>query len=201
MSDSVRPHRWQPTRLPRPWDSPGRNIGVGCHFLLQCMKVRSESEVAQSCPTLRNPMNHSLLGFSIHGIFQARVLKWVANYFSKYRIWGYIKPFEDCFSPNNFSILINLADMDSCFKIIFHWEKKSLDLLTLFMAKSWYFLYFSLEFLNLLVNLFFYHSLHILLVVLYSAFISNNKYYSPGNDQNSQIWLTLLLGTVPAVVP
>ena len=106
MSDSVRPHRWQPTRLPRPWDSPGRNIGVGCHFLLQCMKVRSESEVAQSCPTLRNPMNHSLLGFSIHGIFQARVLKWVANYFSKYRIWGYIKPFEDRFSPNNFSILI-----------------------------------------------------------------------------------------------
>ena len=55
MSDSVRPHRWQPTRLPRPWDSPGKNTGVGCHFLLQCMKVKSESEVAQSCPTLATP--------------------------------------------------------------------------------------------------------------------------------------------------
>ena len=47
----MRPHRRQPTRLPRPWDSPGKNTGVGCHFLLQCMKVKSESEVAQSCPT------------------------------------------------------------------------------------------------------------------------------------------------------
>ena len=55
MSDSVRPHRWQPTRLPRPWDSPGENTGVGCHFLLQCTTVKSESEVAQSCPTLRDP--------------------------------------------------------------------------------------------------------------------------------------------------
>ena len=56
MSDSVWSHRWQPTRLPRPWDSPGKNTGVGCHFLLQCMKVKSESEVAQSCPTLRDPL-------------------------------------------------------------------------------------------------------------------------------------------------
>ena len=55
MSNSVQPHRWQPTRLPRPWDSPGKNTGVGCHFLLQCMKVKSESEVAQSCPTLATP--------------------------------------------------------------------------------------------------------------------------------------------------
>ena len=73
MSDSVRPHRQQLTRLPRPWDSPGKNTGVGCHFLLQCMKVKSESEVAQSCPTLRNPMDCSLPGPSVHGIFQARV--------------------------------------------------------------------------------------------------------------------------------
>ena len=57
MSDSVRPHRWRPTRVPHPWDSPGKNTGVGCHFLLQCMKVKSESEVAQSCPTLSNPMH------------------------------------------------------------------------------------------------------------------------------------------------
>ena len=57
MSDSVRPHRRQPTRLPSPWDSPGKNTGVGCHFLLQCMKVKSESEVAKSCLTLSDPMD------------------------------------------------------------------------------------------------------------------------------------------------
>ena len=74
VSDSVQPNRQQPTRLPHPWDSPGRNTGVGCHFLLQCMKVKSESEVAQSCLTLSDPMDCSLPGPSIHGIFQARVL-------------------------------------------------------------------------------------------------------------------------------
>ena len=66
VSNSGRPQRQQPTRLPRPWDSPGKNIGVGCHFLLQCMKVKS-------CPTLSDP---------IHGIFQARVLEWGASAFS-----------------------------------------------------------------------------------------------------------------------
>ena len=69
VSDSVQPHRQQHTRLPHPWDSPGKNTGVGCHFLLQCMKVKSESEVAQSCPTLSDPMNFSLPGSSVHGIF------------------------------------------------------------------------------------------------------------------------------------
>ena len=83
MSDSVRPDRRQPTRLPRPWDSPGKNTGVGCHFLLQYRKVKSESEVFQSCPTLRNPMDCSLPGSSAYGIFQARVLEWVAIAFSK----------------------------------------------------------------------------------------------------------------------
>ena len=82
MSDSVRPHRQQPTRLPCPWDSPGKNTGVGCHFPLQCMRVKSESEVTQSCPTLRNPMDRSPPGSSIHGIFQARVLEWGAIAFS-----------------------------------------------------------------------------------------------------------------------
>ena len=82
MSDSVQPHRRQPTRLPCPWDSPGKNTGVGCHFLLQCMKVKSESEVAKSCPTLSDPMDCSLPGSSIPGIFQARVLEWVAIAFS-----------------------------------------------------------------------------------------------------------------------
>ena len=82
MSDSLRPQRQQPTRLPHPWDSPGKNTGVGCHFLLQCMKVKSESEVSQSCPTPSNPMDCSLPGSSIHGIFQARVLEWGAIAFS-----------------------------------------------------------------------------------------------------------------------
>ena len=67
MSDSVRPHRQQPIRLLCSWDSPGKNPGVGCHFLLQCMKVKSESEVTQSCPTLSNPMDCSLPGSSVHG--------------------------------------------------------------------------------------------------------------------------------------
>ena len=78
MSDSVRPHRRQPTRLPHPWDSLGKNIGVGCHFLLQSIKVKSKSEVTQSCPTLSDPMDYSLPGSSVHGIFQARVLEWGA---------------------------------------------------------------------------------------------------------------------------
>ena len=82
MSDSVQPRRRQPTRLPHPWDSPGKNTGVGCHFLLQCMKVKSESEVAQTCPTLCDPMDCSLPGSSAHGIFQARVLEWGAIAFS-----------------------------------------------------------------------------------------------------------------------
>ena len=126
MSDSVRLHRRQPTRLPHPWDSPGKNTGVGCHSLLQCMKVKvkslsrvqllatpwtaayqappsmgfsrqeywsglpfpspmheSESEVTQSCLTPSNPMDCSPPGSSIHGIFQARVLEWVAIAFSE----------------------------------------------------------------------------------------------------------------------
>ena len=81
VSDSVRPHRRQPPRLPRPWDSPGKNTGVGCHFLLRCMKVKSESEVAQSYLTLCNPMDCSPPGSSVHDIFQARV-GWGAIAFS-----------------------------------------------------------------------------------------------------------------------
>ena len=85
---SVRPHRRQPTRLPRPWDYPGKNTEVGCHFLLQCMKVKSESEVAQSCPTLSDPMDCSLPGSSGHGIFQARVLEWGSIAFSDIKCWA-----------------------------------------------------------------------------------------------------------------
>ena len=94
MSNSMRPHRRRPNRLPRPWDSPGKNTGVGCHFLLQCMKVKSAREVAQLCPTLSDPMDCSLPGSSIHGIFQARVLEWGAIAFSNYlyyiNIYAYI---------------------------------------------------------------------------------------------------------------
>ena len=82
MSDSVWPHRRQPTRLPHPWYSPGKNTGVGCHLLLHGMKLKSESKVAQSFPTLSDPMDCSLPGSSVHGIFQARVLEWVVIAFS-----------------------------------------------------------------------------------------------------------------------
>ena len=87
MSNSMQPLRWQPTRLLCPLDSPGKNTGVGCHFLLQCMKVKSESEVAQSCLTFSDPMDCSPPGSSIHGIFQARVLEWVAISFSRGSSW------------------------------------------------------------------------------------------------------------------
>ena len=101
MSNSVRPQRRQPTRLPRPWDSPGKNTGVGCRFLLQCMRVKSESEVAQSCLTLSDPMDCSPPGSSVHGICQARVLEWGAIAFSgihrllkgKFNLWGRNKLF------------------------------------------------------------------------------------------------------------
>ena len=93
MSNSVRPHRWQPTRLPCPWNSPGKNTGVGCHFLLQHMKVKSEREVAQLSTTLCDPMNCSLPGSSVHGIFQARALEWGVIAFSEK---GKRAPFFTC---------------------------------------------------------------------------------------------------------
>ena len=81
---SVQSHRWQPTRLHRPWDSPGKNTGLGCHFLLQCMKVKREREVAQLCLTLREPLDCRPPGSSVHGIFQARVVEWGAIAFSDF---------------------------------------------------------------------------------------------------------------------
>ena len=95
MSDSVRPH---------PWDSPGKNTGVGCHFLLQCIKVKSESEVAQSCLTLRDPMDCSLPGSSVHGIFQARVLEWGAIAFSEVSIASFRK--DPSLSPLSHSLSV-----------------------------------------------------------------------------------------------
>ena len=88
MSDSVQPHRQQPTRLRHPWDSPGKNTGVGFNFLLQCIKVKSESKITQLCPALSDPMDCSLSGSSIHGIFQARVLEWGAMAFSASNLGG-----------------------------------------------------------------------------------------------------------------
>ena len=110
MSDSVRPHRRQPTRLPRPWDSPGKNTGVGCHYLLQWMKVKNESEVAQSCPTLSDPMDCSLPGSSAHGIFQARVLEWGAIAFSDYLLsfWKYLISLGSVFSFLDFWFWLSL---------------------------------------------------------------------------------------------
>ena len=88
MSDSVQPHRRQPTRLPCPWDSPGKNTGVGCHVFLRCMKVKSQREAAQSCPTLRDPMDCSPPGSPIPGILQARTLEWDVSPYSDFEICG-----------------------------------------------------------------------------------------------------------------
>ena len=114
MSDSVRPHRQQPTRLPRPWDSPGKNTGVGCHFPLQCMKVKSESEVAQSCPTLSDPMDCGLPGSSVHGIFQATVLELGATAFSE--------------NPKDFFLSLLLLIFRNCNIVQQHWNGPAIHL-------------------------------------------------------------------------
>ena len=110
MSDSVWPHRRQPARLLWPWDSPGKNTGVCCHFLLQRMKVKSESEVSQSCPTLNDPMDCSLPGSSIHGIFQARVLPWVAIAFSHQDSMSMLFPRQEYWSGLPFPSARNIPD-------------------------------------------------------------------------------------------
>ena len=94
MSDPVQPHRRQPTRLCCPWDFSGKNTGVGCHFLLQCMKVKSESEVSQLCLTRNDPMDCNLAGSSIHWIFQARVPEWDAIAFSPTALMYFFSYFE-----------------------------------------------------------------------------------------------------------
>ena len=111
------PHRRQPTRLPRPWDSPGKNPGVGCHFL-QCMKVKNESEVAQSCPTSSNPMDCSLPGSSVHGIFQARLLEWGAI-----SINGYNSTYQELDSVSELHRLTSLHDPYCLINPIFTMEK------------------------------------------------------------------------------
>ena len=123
MSNSVRPHRRQPTRLPHPRDSPGKNTGVGCHFLLQCMKVKSENEVAQSCRTPSDPMDCSPPGSSIHGIFQAKVLEWgaITNIQKHINIWiGRYKTWQKVNSAASwlriYSCLLSYFTFSVCFK-------------------------------------------------------------------------------------
>ena len=128
MSDSVRPQRRQPIRLPHPWDAPGKNTGVGCHFLLQCMKVKSEREVSQSCLTLRDPMDCSLPGSSVHGIFQARVLEWGAIAFfdktwcSQINRQIFLKYFDNCILCDGFvmGFLYLLRGLLLCFLIFIY---------------------------------------------------------------------------------
>ena len=120
VSDSVWLHRWQPTRLPSPWDSPGKNTGVGCHFLLQCMKMKSESEVAQSCATSSDPMDCSLPGSSIHGIFQARVLEWVAIAFSNTIMRNGILPFH---ISTYYKLNVFYVASQSSIQLLFEWLK------------------------------------------------------------------------------
>ena len=111
VSYSVRPQRRQPTRLPHPWDSPGKSTGVGCHFLLQCMKVKSESEVAQLCLTLPDPMDCSPPGSCDHGIFQARVREWGAirdeRYKGGWKMWFSILSGSVCMHPKFASVMSN----------------------------------------------------------------------------------------------
>ena len=104
-------HRRQPTRLPCPWDFPGKNTGVGCHFLLQCMKVKNESEVAQSCLTVSDPMDCSLPGSSVHGIFQVRVLEWGAIALSKTIKINYTRNKDHKYSKHIISCFTMINDL------------------------------------------------------------------------------------------
>ena len=137
MSDSVWPHR-QPTRLPRPWDSPGKNTGVGCHFLLQCRKVKSESEVSESCLTLSDPMDCGLpvQEYPMDCGLQARVLEWGAIAFSgsglilaclHYKIWDFV--FFLALFSNHMWILFSQLD-----KIFFMWKSYMPFMLSLVSA-------------------------------------------------------------------
>ena len=112
MSDSVRPQRQQPTRLPHPWDSPGKNTGVGCHFLLQCIKVKSESEVAQSFRTLSDPMYYSLPGSSVHGF--SRQEYWSGVIFSLAHCFLSSKHYPCCMQPKSFQSCLTLCDPMDC---------------------------------------------------------------------------------------
>ena len=140
MSNSMQPHRQQPTRLPRPWGSPGKNTGVGCHLLLQCMKVKSESEVAQSCPTLSDPMDCSPPGSSIHGIFQARVLEWGAIAFSREVRDGLFPPCEHTAVCKPGSVFSSEPDHTGTLILAFSTSRTMRNMFLLFKSCSlWHF--------------------------------------------------------------
>ena len=105
----------------RPWDSPGKNTGVGCHFLLQCMKVKSESEVAQSCPTLSDSMDCSLPGSSVNGIFHARVLEWGAIAFSQYTALIYSFSYLEPVCCSMYTVSFKIRQYKSDVSIIVKW--------------------------------------------------------------------------------
>ena len=138
----MRSHRRQPTRLSCPWDSPGKNTGVGFHFLLQCMKVKSESEVAQLCPTLRDPMDWTLPGSSFHGIFPARVLEWVAIAFSSHQQRTLIKKKKKKNSRRCY-LWFNLSEIFPAINTYYLWSPSSSsplsmvnNLLTIILLKN-----------------------------------------------------------------
>ena len=137
MSDSVRPHRRQPTRLPHSWDSPSKNTGVGCHCLLQCMKVKSESEVAQSCPTPSDPMDCSPPGSSVHGICQARVLEWGAIAFSRWVKFPNLHC-NNTFKARKHNLLLFLQRESSKVVIPGYLTAYSLKVIIALSIKNWY---------------------------------------------------------------
>ena len=156
MSNSVQPHRRPPTRLLCPWDSPGKNTGVGCHFLLQCMKVKSESEVTQSCPTFSDLMDCSLPASSVHGIFQARILGF-SNFrttYSSYSTSVSVPVFKILHPPE-------MTLFFSVIKFIYRaWRSKNKSFLDL-PFRFWKWLSISCSFLGVIIFLkYLYHALH-----------------------------------------
>ena len=137
LSNSVRPHRRQPNRLLCPWDSPGKNTGVGCHFLLQCMKVKSESEVAQLCPTFSHHMGCSLPGSLVHGFSRQEYWSglplpslWIIRYVLKiYEILLQVSPKWLCLLNamlNKYSYVLVKYDSYLCSRSSFRaWQKTS----------------------------------------------------------------------------
>ena len=140
-----------PPGSPVPWDSPGKNTEVGCHFLLQCMKVKRESEVAQSCLTLSDPKDCSLPGSSVHGIFQARVLEWGATAFSARGLWQYPK-LSSFFS---FILFVSSYFHHSIFQLIY---------------------LFSASFTPLICSIVSLISVIVLFVTVYSLFLLGHRY-------------------------
>ena len=143
MFNSMWPHGRQPTKLPGPWDSSGKNTGVGCHFLLQCMKVKSESEVAQLCLTLSDPMDYSPPGFSIHEIFQARVLEWGAIAFSVrmvifvfYSIWP-VSSIERNWPLSWRTLLLALVTADLVLSLPLLWPLSWFPFSSLYVTVLW----------------------------------------------------------------